>query len=46
MRKLSKQGQVMYGSIDRHFNADGHYVVAEHILPIVAQQLLGRRTRQ
>ncbi len=40
MREKAKQGKVLFGSIDRHFNAEGHYVVAEHIVPTIANYLM------
>lgn len=35
MRGKVKLGEQMYGTIDRHFNENGHRVVAEYILPTV-----------
>lgn len=40
MRERAEQGKVMYGTVDRHFNAEGHYVVAEHVVPRVATYLM------
>lgn len=35
MRQKAKEGLRMYGSADKHFNENGHRVVAEYLAPIV-----------
>lgn len=38
-REKTKNGEVLYGIVDSHFNAQGHVAMAEYLLPFVVQQL-------
>lgn len=41
-RGLARDGLDMYGKVDRHFNENGHQVVAYYILPEVERLLRGK----
>lgn len=38
-RQKTKNGSVLYGTFDAHFNAEGHAAMAEYLLPVLANQL-------
>lgn len=38
-RKKTRNGAVLYGSIDAHFNEEGHKAMAEYLMPMLSQAL-------
>jgi hypothetical protein len=39
IREQAAAGAVLFGSVDQHFNVDGHRVTAEYLLPIIEERL-------
>jgi hypothetical protein len=39
MREKAENGMKLYGGIDRHLSAGGHYTIAKYIFPVVDERL-------